>query len=226
MRRAPLLLLCWVGVAMVSHLLVGEHKRLEPRKPIIRYQDLFLDLLGEGRTLLARLVWFQADLYHEQQDSAGVDVFQQKEVIPLMRMVTYLDPSFADAYDTIAYDLDEGYGHTRQAIDLIEEGLLYSPESYALNFRRAFLADKQRDSISALLYGQRAFDSPDADTNQYLVVKIMRRAALRMRDPWWGVHVVGLLTRLRVADPDPELTRVWEQMLQGKGVKTGSGPAE
>ncbi|MBN9420214.1 MAG: hypothetical protein J0I12_32490 [Candidatus Eremiobacteraeota bacterium] len=225
MKRAHLLLACWVGVALVSHLLVGEHRRLEPRKPIIRYQDLFLDLLGEGRTLLARLVWFQADLYHEQQDSAGVAVFQQKEVIPLLRMVTYLDPSFADAYDTIAYDLDEGFGQTRQAIDLVEEGLLYSPESYALNFRRAFLADKQRDSVSALLYGQRAYDSTDADTNQFLAAKLMRRASLRMRDPWWGIQVVDLLIRLRVPDPDAELTRIWHDMLQGKGVKTGSGPA-
>lgn len=29
-----------------------------------------------------------------------------------------------------------------------------------------------------------------------------------MRDPWWGVQVAELLTRLRVADPDPELTQV------------------
>lgn len=132
---------------------------MQAKKPIIRSQDLFLDLLGEGRTLLARLLWFQADLYHEQQDSVGVNVFQQKEVIPLLRMVTYLDPSFVDAYDVIAYDLDEGFGQTLQAIDLVEEGLVYNPQSYALNFHRALLAEKQRDSIAAMLYGQRAYDS-------------------------------------------------------------------
>lgn len=218
------MLLCWLGVAAMSHLLLGQHQRLQAQKPIIRYQDLFLDLLGEGRTLLARLLWFQADLYHEQQDSAGVATFQQKEVIPLLRMVTYLDPSFTDAYDTIAYDLDEGFGQIRQAIEVVEEGLLYSPKSYALNLRRALLAEKQRDSMSAMLAGQRAFDSEDEDVNKFLPVKIMRRAALRMRDPWWGVQVAELLTRLRVADPDPELTRYYRDLLQGKGVKTGSGP--
>ena len=224
MKRAGIMLLCWLGVAALSHLLLGQHERLQARKPIIRYQDLFLDLLGEGRTLLARLLWFQADLYHEQQDSAGVNVFRQKEVIPLLRMVTYLDPSFVDAYDVIAYDLDEGFGQTLQAIDLVEEGLVYNPQSFALNFRRALLAEKQRDAIAAMLYGQRAYDSPDADANPFLPAKIMRRASLRMRDPWWGVRVAELLLRLRVADPDPELTQHYRELLKGKGVKTGSGP--
>ena len=218
------MLFCWLGVATMSHLLLGQHERLQARKPIVRYQDLFWDLLGEGRTLLARLLWFQADLYHEQEGSTGLSVFKQKEVIPLLRMVTYLDPSFVDAYDVIAYDLEEGFGQTLQAIDLVEEGLVYNPQSYALNFRRALLAEKQRDSIGAMLYGQRAYDSPDPDTNQFLPAKIMRRASLRMRDPWWGVRVAELLLRLRVADPDPELTQYYRKLLQGKGVKRGSGP--
>ncbi|MFN8611028.1 MAG: hypothetical protein U0931_26030 [Vulcanimicrobiota bacterium] len=224
MKRASLMLTCWLGVAALAHLLTGQHQRYQAARPIYRAQDLFLDLLGEGRTLLARVLWFKADLYHEQQDTTGVDVFKQKEVIPLLRMVTYLDPSLADAYDVIAYDLDEGFGQTRAAVDLVDEGLLYNPRSYSLNFRRALLAEKQLDSIRAYLCARRAFSSPDPDTNQYLAVKLLRRATLRMRDARSGLEVVELIKGLGFPDPDPSLTQAWREELQGKGVKMGSPP--
>ena len=218
------MLLCWFGVAAMSQLLTSQHERLQAPKPVVRYQDLFLDLLGEGRTLLARLMWFQADLYHEQEDAAGVATFKQKQVIPVLRMVTYLDPNFVDAYDVIVYDLDEGFQQRLQAIELLEEGLAYNPTSYALNLRRALLAEKESDSITAFLYARRAFDSPDADSNRLILLKLLRRCAAQMRDPVSGLEVVGLLQKLGIPDPDPELSRIWRAELQGKGVKTGSGP--
>ncbi|MBS2035094.1 hypothetical protein JST97_08895 [bacterium] len=218
------MLLCWLGVAAMAQVLVGQHARYQPARPIYRAQDLFLDLLGEGRTLVARVLWFKADLYHEQQDAAGVDAFQQKEVIPLLRMVTYLDPTFADAYDVIAYDLQEGYGQTRAAVDLVDEGLLYNPRSYALNFRRALLAEKQLDPIRSYIFARRAFSSPDQDANQFLTLKVLRRATLRMRDARSGLEVVELMKGMGLPDPDPELTEIWRRELQGKGVKIGSPP--
>lgn len=218
------MLLVWLGVAAMSQLLTRQHERLQAPKPVVRYQDLFLDLLGEGRTLLARLVWFQADLYHEQQDAAGVALFKQKQVIPLLRMVTYLDPNFADAYDVIVYDLDEGFQQRLLAIELLEEGLAYNPTSYALNLRRALLAEKENDSVQAFLHARRAFDSPDADSNPLILLKLLRRCAAQMRDPVSGLEVVALLQKLGIPDPDPELSRIWRAELQGKGVKTGSGP--
>lgn len=218
------MLLCWLVVAALAQLLVGLHAQYQPARPVYRAQDLFLDLLGEGRTLLARTLWFKADLYHEQQDAAGVDTFRQKEVIPLLRMVTYLDPTFADAYDVIAYDLQEGYGQTRAAIDLVDEGLLYNPRSYALNFRRALLAERQLNSIQSYIFARRAFTSPDPDTNLFLPLKILRRATLRMRDARSGLEVVELMKGMGLPDPDPELTEIWRKELQGKGVNIGSPP--
>ena len=50
MKRASLMLTCWLGVAALAHLLTGQHQRYQAARPIYRAQDLFLDLLGEGRT--------------------------------------------------------------------------------------------------------------------------------------------------------------------------------
>lgn len=218
------MLACWLGVAGLSHVLVGRHEAYRQPQKIVRYQDLFLDALGEARTLLARLMWIQADLLHEQQESKGVDSFRQKEVIPLTRMVTYLDPTLVEAYDVIAFDLDEGFQQTRLAVDLVDEGLAYNPRSFVLNFRRALLAEKQLDSVGAYIYARRAFSSPDPETEQLLTLKILRRATLRMRDARSGLEVVELLKGLGLPDPDPELSQAWRKELQGRGVKIGSPP--
>ncbi len=49
----------------------AEYLQMNPVKPVIRYQDVLLDLLGEGRTMLARYLWFKMDLLHEQMDMAA-----------------------------------------------------------------------------------------------------------------------------------------------------------
>lgn len=224
MKRCLIMLLCWLLVALLSHILVQRHAQYRLTRSVVRYQDVFLDLLGEGRTLLARILWFKADLYHEQQDAGGVNTFQQKEVIPLLRMVTYLDPTFDDAYDTIAYDLDEGFQQTLLAVDLVDEGLVYSPHSFSLNLRRALLAEKQLNSIQAYIYAREAFLSPDSNTNQNLPIKVMRRATLRMRDARSGLEVVEMMKGMGLPDPNPELTQFWSQELHGRGVKRGSSP--
>jgi hypothetical protein len=102
--------------------------------------DVMLDIFGDARTLMARYLWFKMDIMHETLDSTGIPVFRQKDLLPLMRMTTYLDPTFDDAYDTIAFDLWKGYGRTQEAFDLVMEGLKSIPNSYLLHFRAAFLA--------------------------------------------------------------------------------------
>jgi tetratricopeptide (TPR) repeat protein len=210
MKTWPVLLLCWLSVAGLSWHLRAEHAKLQPVKPTVRYQDIFLDLLGEGRTLLARFLWFKVDLIHEQQEEKGVGVFQEKELIPLLRMITYLDPYLVDAYDLIAYDLYKGYKQADLAIELVDEGLKYSPNSYALNFRRAFLALQQKDMINALEFAKKAYASPDPDANRVLALKIMYHCAVQRRDARLGIVVVEHLVANGARVPDPAQLARWQ----------------
>ena len=206
-----MVLVCWVLVAGLSWHLRSEHTKMEPVRPIIRYQDIFLDLLGEGRTLLARYLWFKVDLIHEQEDQQGIGVFQQKELIPLLRMITYLDPYFVDAYDLIAYDLYKGYKKTDLAIELVDEGLKYSPDSYALNFRRAFLALYQKDMINALEYAKRAYKTTDPQANKILPLKIMYHCAVQARDARLGLLVVDHMVANGAHIPDEAQWNRWRE---------------
>ncbi|MCA9794210.1 MAG: hypothetical protein KC910_20520 [Candidatus Eremiobacteraeota bacterium] len=98
-----------------------------------------LDLLGESRTVLARALWFKMDLFHEVLDDEGVDFAKQTEVLPLLRLVSLLDPSFVDAFDTIAWDLWKGHKQPEKALEIVEEGLGQNPGNVQLLVRKAMI---------------------------------------------------------------------------------------
>lgn len=196
MKKALVLLALWLSVAGLSGHLSAEYVKMNPVKPMVRYQDVLLDLLGEGRTMLARYLWFKMDTMHEQVDDQGVDTFKQKEVVPLLRMINYLDPYLTDAYDTLSYELYAGYQQTDKAIELIEEGLRYSPTSYELNFRRAFYAEKQKDYLTAFEYAKRALVADQDEIHNLYALRSLYRCALQAKDPNTGIEVIELMIRI------------------------------
>lgn len=216
MRRPLLWLLgLWLAAAGLAGPLKRENLKMSPTKPVIRYQDVLLDLLGEGRTMLARYLWFKMDTMHEQQDDQGVATFKQKEVVPLLRMINYLDPYLTDAYDTLAYELYKGYDQLDKAVELVDEGLLYSPNSFELNFRKAFLAERKGDSMTAFEFARRALVADQDEMHNLASLRTMYRAAVRMHDPKTGIEVVDLISRLTGgANPYREQYLRWKEELK------------
>jgi len=215
-KRGAFILGLLLGVAALSGYLKAEHAKMNPVRPLIRYQDVLLDVLGEGRTMLARYLWFKMDMMHEQQDDFSVATFKQKEVAPLLRMINYLDPYFTDAYDTLSYELYAGYGQVDKAIELVDEGLRYSPNSYELNFRRAFYAEKKKDYIAAFEYAKRALAADQDETRQLNALRTLYRAALNVRDPKTGVQVLDAMSGLIGKNPYPEQYAKWKKELEAK----------
>ena len=217
--KRPLLavLALWLVAAALAGPLKRECLQMSPSKPVMRYQDVLLDLLGEGRTMLARYLWFKMDTMHEQQDDSGVSTFQQKEVVPLLRMINYLDPYLTDAYDTIAYELYKGYGQTDKAIELIEEGLQYSPDAFDLNFRRAFLAERKSDYITSFAYARKALAADRDEMHNLAALRTMYRAALNLHDPKTGIEIVDQISRLTGgANPYKAQYLRWKEELNQK----------
>lgn len=216
MRRTLLCLLgLWLAAAGLAGPLKRENLKLSPNKPVIRYQDVLLDLLGEGRTMLARYLWFKMDTMHEQQDDSGVSTFKQKEVVPLLRMINYLDPYLTDAYDTLAYELYHGYGQSAKAMELVEEGLQYSPESFDLNFRKAFLAERSGDPVTAFDFARRALAADQVPMHNLAALRTMYRATIRFHDPKTGIEIVDAISRLAGgANPYKEQYLRWKEELK------------
>lgn len=214
-RQIFWLLALWLVAAGLAGPLKRESLKMSPTKPVIRYQDVLLDLLGEGRTMLARYLWFKMDTMHEEQDDQGVATFKQKEVVPLLRMINYLDPYLTDAYDTLAYELYKGYDQTDKALELVEEGLLFSPDSFELNFRKAFLAERKGDTATAFEFARRALAADQEEMHNLMALRTMYRSAVRFQDAKTGVEVVDLISRLTGgANPYKEQYLRWKKELK------------
>lgn len=168
MKTKYALLAVWLTVVVVgTGLARWKDTRVTAKtNPILSSHDALIGLVGEFRTVLARYLWFKVDLYHETAEEQGAEA--EAEVVPLMRLVTLLDPGMVETYDQIAWDMFKVYDDPKTATQIIEEGLSRNPTDYQLNFRRAFLAYVQKDdeaarrfAANALLLTQDRFEQLD-----------------------------------------------------------------
>ncbi len=104
-----------------------------------------VDIFGDVKTVVARYLWFKMDLFHEVLDDQGVVAERQTEVLPLLRMVSLLDPSMTDAFDQIAWDLFWGHKKTEDALRVLEEGIRRNPEDSRLHFRKGVILFKLKE---------------------------------------------------------------------------------
>lgn len=150
----------WLLVVGVGYGIGNWHQDLFYRAgPLARPKQgpaVLLDAFGEGKTLLARYLYFKAEIYHEVLDLQGVPHAKQKDAMPLLRMVTYLDPSLTETFDIIAWDLWKGWGEEKQALDLLEEAITYNPSSHLLWFRHAFIHFQSGRDVEALASADKA----------------------------------------------------------------------
>ncbi len=110
--------------------------------------------LGGLRTFAAAVIWNRIDpQYHEYFE--GVSLKDQTFMVPKMRMVTVLDPSFTEAYYITSYIVFQRVGHA-QGIEVAREGIEKNPHSGQLSANLAqllFLDDKggNRSEVFGLL---------------------------------------------------------------------------
>ena len=182
--------------------------------------DVMLDVLGDARTLLARYLWFKMDIMHEVLDDQKQPVFRQKDLIPLMRLSTYLDPTFDDAYDTMAFDLWKGYGRTQQAYDLVMEGLNSIPNSYLLHFRAAFLAYQMQRWDIVMAQSRMAFALARDEFEHLNAVRFLYHTAVKTDNWQEGIAAGKIYLEMRPTAPGvAEQLKKWEQAHPGQVLK-------
>ena len=203
MKPSATLLIVWI-LATVSGLVVSNYRPQMPqeRQQIRSRNDALLDIFGQSRTLLARYLWFKMDIYHEVLDEQNVPVEKQAQVIPLLRLVTLLDPSLTDAYDLLAYDLVKGHGKIKEALHLLEEGLGNAPHNPTLLIRKALILHQNKqytETLSpaekAVTYTTEEFDILNANRLLYWSAKKVGRRDLMSK----------ALKTLRTMRPDDKL---------------------
>ncbi|MBE0447609.1 MAG: tetratricopeptide repeat protein [Actinobacteria bacterium] len=133
-----------------------------------------LEFLGGLRATAAALLWIKVDRLHDSY--YGQLSKEEDELIPLYRLVTWLDPHIYQAYYVGSYMLylvdrpDEGW-------DFALEGLRMNPESSRMEFNVGHLAlvyrNDYKDAISHL---ERAYSLAQDDEDKFYALSNLKVA--------------------------------------------------
>lgn len=212
MRRKALWLLAILVILGGNLLLPQQHERqfgLPQSVPRSR-ADVLLDVLGEARTVVARMLWFKMDLLHEQLDRQGIPHEKQSDLLPLLRMITLLDHHLEDAYDIIVADLVRGHGRHQEAREILEEGLRYNPRSVLLLQRKALMLfkDERYEEVIPVVQAGLAATVDRVDTLN--LSRLGFRSELKLGHPDRAEYYLRLM--FSVMPGDPAAASLWKEL--------------
>ncbi len=94
--------------------------------------SVYANLAGQFRSVFANLLWMKADNYHHEFTEHNPHWAQDSDILPLMRMITYLDPHFTQAYASGGWMLGLYQKRPAQAKQFLTEGIRNNPKSSEL----------------------------------------------------------------------------------------------
>jgi tetratricopeptide (TPR) repeat protein len=172
MRRTQLILaivVLWALSAALQTVIDPPRKQFEPKvqglfgkMTGLPTEYIFGTMLG-FREVVAGALWVRADaFFHEGNYDA---------ILPIIRLVTWLDPHNLDVYSTGAWHIGYNFTDTEQrsdrrylsaALKLLEEGVENNPDVYDLYFEMGWMwYDKIKQGHNAVQWFQKAYEFPD-----------------------------------------------------------------
>ncbi len=88
-----------------------------------------LAMAGQFRIVFANLLWIKVDKYHHEWLEHHSNWAEDKDLLPLLRLITWLDPHFVQAYQVAGFMLSGNLHRYEQARQLLEEGIRHNPHS-------------------------------------------------------------------------------------------------
>ena len=90
-------------------------------------------LAGEFRCVIANLLWVKVERYHHEYLRTHDDWRANKDILPLIKIITNLDPHFVEAYLCGGWMLATGLDREEEGVAFLREGLSNNPDSMAIN---------------------------------------------------------------------------------------------
>lgn len=172
---------CPLGILVCLWVIAAFLTQLKLTPPVVSEHTNAYRLLGR---LMAKALWQQSEIFR--------DTGRWWMVLPLLRITTFLDPSFAEAFDFagwhIAYNLraeekdeQQRFRWVKLGIQVYEQGLERSPDDFSLLFGLGWTAyDKLGDTVLAAYYLERALNAPgkftkDIDWSRHMLAHVYER---------------------------------------------------
>lgn len=178
--------------------------------------QIFTEMIGEVRTILASYIFIRADMYHHEREGK-TDWRSDAVTLPLHRLVTALDPKFVQAYDFGAYQLAVNFKKTREGIKFLREGLHYNPDSFALHFTMGNIYYNRKDFKTAIKWHKKALVLAKTRVDQF---NCLRRLYWEYRRIGEYQEAKKYITILRQEDPEypvyPRFEKELDQLISGE----------
>jgi tetratricopeptide (TPR) repeat protein len=111
------------------------------------------------RTFAAAVIWNRLDpIFHEYYQE--LPLAEQLNLMPMVRMVNWLDPGFVDGYYVSAWILSQR-GDLEQAYAVAADGVEANPESGILRMSYAQILYLNGETEEALVQAERAFEATE-----------------------------------------------------------------
>ncbi len=178
--------------------------------------QLFSEMIGEVRTILASYIYIRADMYHHEREEK-INWRKDPVTLPLYRLITTLDPKMDKAYDFGAYHLAVNFKKYNEGIKFLREGLRYNPKSYILHFTMGDIFYMKGEYETSIKYFLEALDLARNDVD---VRNCLRRL-------YWANRKIGrydeslkyLKMWSKMAPKDPVLPHLYKELYELKAGK-------
>lgn len=130
-------------VAVLLACIAGGQVLLDPYRALVNDESdvpfsmaavVVRSFVGQVRGLLADLLWLRVDEYQHRRRIVGGDLLQSDDeaMMPLVRLITWLNPHFIEAYALGGQWLAFHFDRPAQAMTFYEEGIRNNPQSFDL----------------------------------------------------------------------------------------------
>jgi len=133
MKRLPVLIAALAVVCVWSEgLLSANAPRMEQASVDNAALRTVMAMAGQFRIVFANLLWIKVDQYHHEYIAHHGDWAQDTDLLPMLRMITWLDPHFVQAYQVAGFMFSSRLHRYEHARKLLEEGIRNNPKSFEL----------------------------------------------------------------------------------------------
>lgn len=167
--------------------------------------------LGEFGKTLAAYLWIKSDFYWHEY---GGDLRTDKEIMPLIKIITMLDANMAQAYDFGGYQLAMGLDKVKEGVAYLKEGLKNNPDNANLNFTYALVCFKKiKNYYAAAEYAKRTFALSNDSAQKINSLRIIYNSHEQLGEYKEALNTVKFLLKIR---PNDTVGKTKLELYQGK----------